>query len=333
MHPAAIILSSLCLFQPAPTTPPSSPPAATPPAAPAQPTAPAAHPPLFVGDTVETVSEGHMFVEGPCWVKGEGEKSVGFFLFCERDRDGGKVFKWSGVGTPEVWRTPTGQAIGTAVDSKGRIHQAQSESRAITRIELKDGKPGEVTVLADKIDGKRLNATNDLVVHSGGAVYFTDPAFFTPKPDLELDYLGVMRIAPDGTLAVLDKSLTAPNGLCFSPDEKTLYVNDFMANIVCAFNVRPDGTLDARRVFAELKAEDPRAKGRADGLRCDQHGNVYTSGPGGIQVFSPAGVKIGHLTVPGVSNLAFGGDDGRTLLITAGRSTFTIKTVNKGAGL
>ncbi|GJQ28691.1 MAG: gluconolactonase [Phycisphaerae bacterium] len=302
---------------PAPTTPPEAP------KAPAQPS-------LFEDDACVLVSEGHQFVEGPCWVPtAEG----GYFLFCERDQKGGTVWKWTGEGKPEVWRRPSGQAIGTAVDAKRAIYQAESDARRITRVPVNaDGTPGEAVVVADTFEGKRLNATNDLVVKSDGSVYFTDPTFFTDAKALELGFLAVFRVSPEGVVTPLDKSLQAPNGLAFSPDEKRLYVNDFRANTVHVFDVRTDGTLENGRVFATLTSDNPRARGRADGLRCDTVGNVYTTGLMGITVFSPAGEKVGELTVPGASNLAFGGKDGRQVLITAGRSVWTIKAVNKGAG-
>jgi sugar lactone lactonase YvrE len=283
---------------------------------------------IFESDRAELVSDGHMFVEGPCWVPGAG---AGFFLFCERDGEGGTVWKWTGEGKPEVWRRPSGQAIGTAVDARGYIYQAESGNRRIVRVPLVEGRAGEPEVLAERHEGRRLNATNDVVVKSDGSVYFTDPTFFTKREDLELDFLGVWRRSPTGELMVLDKSLQAPNGLCFSPDEKRLYVNDFRANEVRVFDVKEDGTLENGRVFAKLASDDPRARGRADGVRCDALGNVYTTGPAGILVFSPEGKKIGEMTVPGASNLAFGGEDGRRLLITAGRSVWTVRTKHAGA--
>lgn len=331
----AVILAALGLqaaAQPATPTTPATPSTPTIPATPPVLQAPAAPalPAMFEGDKVELVGEGYLFVEGPCWV---GTPENGFFVFCERDRESGKVWKWTGEGKPEVWRQPAGQAIGTAVDGKGNIYQAESEGRRITKLPVVDGKPGEAVLLADKFDGKRLNATNDLVVKKDGSVYFTDPSFFTQAKDLELGFLSVMRVSPEGVVTVLDKSLQAPNGLAFSPDEKRLYVNDYATNKVHVFDVRTDGTLENGRVFAELAVEGVRSSGRADGVRCDEKGNVYTTGLTGVAVFSPEGKLLGQVAVPRVSNLAFGGKDGKQILITAGGKVWTIKAVNKGAGL
>ncbi|MDX2131174.1 MAG: SMP-30/gluconolactonase/LRE family protein [Planctomycetota bacterium] len=307
---------------------------------------------IFHGE-VTLVGDGYTFTEGPCWIPGTPAAAApdekpnaqpdaksapapagtpGYFIFCDRSpADGGVVYRWTGEGKPTPWRTPAGLAIGAAVGDGTSVVFAETQDRRITRVPIVDGTPGQPTVLAASFEGKRLNATNDLVVKRDGSVYFTDPTFFTPKPALELDFNGVYRVTPDGTLTLLDRFGALPNGLCFSPDESRLYVNDFGNNKVMVYDVAPDGTLGNKRLFADLTTLGIESRGRADGLRCDVNGNVYTTGPLGIIVLSPDGAKITSLTVPNASNLAFGGSDGRTLLITAGRSVYRVNTAHAGA--
>ncbi len=292
--------------------------------------------PVLFGGAVEQVADGYTFTEGPCWVQPVTDSGTpagpGFFLFCDRSpRDGGVVYRWTTEGKPEAWRTPSGLAIGVATDARGRVYFAETQERRITRASVTPAGPGAVEVLASSFDAKRLNATNDLTVRSDGSVYFTDPTFFTPRAALELDYVGVYRISPEGVVALVDRFDGMPNGLCFSPDEKRLYVNDFNNNKVYVYDVAPDGGLSNRRLIADLTTLGIEGRGRADGIRCDELGNVYTTGPLGVIVFSPAGEKIGALVVPNASNLAFGGPDGRTMLITAGRAVFKVRTLHAGA--
>lgn len=322
----AATLTSPALAQTAPaTTPPA--PVTEPAKAPSVP----GWQDFFESDSLGAVSEGHTFTEGPCWVK---DGAAGFFVFCDRSPgNSGQVFRWNGEGSAEAWRTPSGLAIGVASDGKGTLYFAETQERRITKATMKDGKVGEATPIAEKLGGKRLNATNDVVVRRDGSVYFTDPTFFTDKKDLELDFKGVCRVGADGAVTAVDTSLSAPNGLCFSPDEKRLYVNDYMAAKVIAFDVKADGTLEGKREFADLRSFGVQGRGQADGLRCDAKGNVYTTGPGGVLVLSPEGKLEGTLAVPGPTNLAFGGKDGKTLVITAGRRVFHVRTKHAGASL
>ncbi|CAG1009261.1 gluconolactonase [Phycisphaerales bacterium] len=330
---AALTLAGIASAQDQPAKPDAEKPAQPAPAQPATPEAPKeapAGPSFFSGEYAELLSEGHTFVEGPCWVP---TKEGGFFLFCDRVKDGGKTLRWSGEGKPEDWRVPSGSAIGTAVDSQGRIYQAETQGRRITRTALQpDGKPGLTEIIADKYQSSKLNATNDLVVKKDGAVYFTDPTFFTAKEDLQMDFCGIFRAGADGKVTLLDNSVKAPNGLCFSPDESLLYVNEYSLNKVMVFDVKSDGTIENGRTFIDFGKPTPQARGRADGIRCDADGNVYTTGPLGIVVLSPKGERVGALHVMGANNLAFGGKDGKTLLITAGNKVYTIKATHKGAG-
>lgn len=332
---AALALAGLAAAQDQPARPetekPAQPATAQPAPATEQPKeAPKpAGPAFFSGEFAELVSEGHSFVEGPCWIP---TKEGGFFVFCDKGKDGGKTLRWNGEGKPEDWRVPSGGAIGTAIDSQGRVYQAETQGRRITRTAVgADGKPGLTEIVADKYQNSKLNATNDLVVKKDGSVYFTDPTFFTAKEDLQMDFCGIYRAA-DGKVTLLDNTMKAPNGLCFSPDESRLYVTDHSINKVMVFDVKSDGTLENGRSFVEFGKPTPQARGRADGIRCDSEGNVYTTGPLGIIVLNPNGERVGALQVLGANNLAFGGEDGKTLLITAGNKVYTVKTTHKGAG-
>jgi gluconolactonase len=274
------------------------------------------------------------FVEGPVWVKsaavGTGAGSAGFFAFCSLKNtttDGpGTVYKIVDAGgatsdaKPEVWFAPSNGAIGLAVDHLGRIYAAEKDTRRITRrVPDGEGAAWRVTTLAEKFEDKRLNDTNDLVVTEQGVVYFTDPNFFTKKEDLQLDVRAVYRVDGPGMVSRV-ATFKQPNGLALSPDGQTLYVNEFSEQRVMSVAIggaaagsQPVEVANLRRL-AELTGIPTR--GGADGLRVDSQGNIYTTGPGGIWVLSSTGEAKAHLPVPS-TNLAFGGPDGKTLLITA----------------
>lgn len=307
------------------------------PAPAAQPAPPSAPGPgaFFEAAQARVIGKGYAFTEGPCWVPAK-DASKGFFLFC--DVPASTVLRWDGGDdTPTPFRTPSGKALGTAVDAAGNLYFAECEGRQITRVELKEGQPQPPVVLASKIDGKRLNATNDLVVASDGSVYFTDPSFFTAKKDLELERLASHRIAKDGSVTLITDTLRAPNGIALSLDEKAVFINDFGGGKIVRVDINPDGSFAAPVTFADLralaKAHGLPERGNADGLRLDADGNIYTTGPGGILVLSPKGDLLANLPVPGASNLAFGGEDGKTLIITAGGSVLSIRTTHSGSPL
>lgn len=314
---------------------PTAPTALTAPTAPAAPAAPAPPGPgaAFVEAEAKVLAEGYSFVEGPCWVPVAGDPRGGFFVFC--DMGGDAVYKWDGEGKPEVFRKPAGKPLGAAVDHRGRLYFAESQGRRITRVTLTDGKPGEPETLADKFEGKRLNDTNDLCAGPDGAVYFTDPNYFTPKDALELDFKGVFRVTSNGHVTLITKAIRQPNGIALSLDTKALFVNQFSDAKIMKIDLKPDGGFGEPAVFADLAslAKDAGIPGRgaADGLRLDAKGNLYSTGPGGLLVVSPEGQLVANLAVPRVSNLAFGGKDGTTVLITSGTSVRTIHAKTPGA--
>jgi gluconolactonase len=190
--------------------------------------------------------------------------------------------------------------------------------------------------LADNFEGKKLNSPNDACYHSSGALYFTDPPYgLVDRMDdktKELPFQGVYRIGTDGKLTLLTKEVTRPNGIAFSPDEKTLYVasSDPDKAVWHAYPVNADGTLGAGRIFADFTKDVGKVKGLPDGMKVDVKGNLYATGPGGVLVFAPDGTHLGTLsTGQATSNCAWG-EDGSTLFITADQYIVRIKTLTKG---
>ena len=244
--------------------------------------------------------------EGPVWWQ-EG----GYLLFSDIGRN--RRMKYVPGEGASVFQEPTNFANGLTRDLQGRLVACERGTRpGVTRQEA----DGSITVIANSYRGKRLNRPNDVVVKSGGSVYFTDPG--APAPELDLDFSGVYRVSPDrGTLTLLVKDFITPNGLAFSPDESILYINDTRRRHIRAFDVQPNGVLAlaSDRVFAELKGDRP---GVPDGMKVDVEGNVYCGGAGGIWVLDPSGKHLGTIVhgAPATTNMAWGGGDWRTLYFT-----------------
>jgi len=228
---------------------------------------------------------------------------------------------------------------GLGVDKQGRLVMCEHGGRRVSRLDLKTKKR---TTLADKYMGKKLNSPNDITFHASGDIYFTDPPYGLMVKDKEgfpgqdLDFQGVYRIsAKDGKLTLLTKEMTKPNGIALSPDEKTLYVgnSDPDKAVWMKFPVRDDGTLGEGKVFYDstelVKAKKP---GLPDGMKVDQDGNLFATGPNGVWVFSPEGKHLGTI-VTGVStgNCCFG-EDGTVLYVMCDKAIGRIKTGTKGKG-
>jgi gluconolactonase len=290
---------------------------------------------------LEILASGFIWTEGPVWIK-----DGGFLAFS--DIPNNVVYKWDGKQiTPHVkpsgytGKKPRGGrpgdepgSNGLMLDAQGRLTLCEHGDRQVTRIE----KNGKKTVLADKYIGKRLNSPNDLVYHSNGDLYFTDPPYGMEKgwddPARELDFCGVYRLKTDGTLTLLTKEMTRPNGITFSPDEKTLYVANSDPDIAIwkAFPVRTDGTLGAGKVFFDSTPWVGKKKGLPDGMKVDQAGNLFATGPGGVLIFSPAGKHLGTIaTGVNTANCAFG-EDGMTLFVAADHDICRIRLSTKGRG-
>jgi gluconolactonase len=203
---------------------------------------------------------------------------------------------------------------GITLDRQGRVVFCAHGDRAIVRLE----KNGRRTILADKYEGKRLNSPNDLIYKSDGALYFTDPTAGLRNRDTdvkrELPFTGVYLLT-GGTLRLLTKDLSHPNGLAFAPDEKYLYVNVTTDKKIFRYDVQPDNTVANGKVFVNMTAD--KAPGAPDGMKVDKMGNVYCTGPGGIWIISPEAKHLGSIETPDLAtNLAFGDADGKTLFIT-----------------
>jgi gluconolactonase len=202
----------------------------------------------------------------------------------------------------------------------------EHDSRRITRLEL----DGSLTVLASSFQGRQLNRPNDVVVKSDGAIYFTDPWTNPALPNQwDLTFSGVYRLTPDlGTMTLLVEDFVIPNGLAFSPDEKILYINDSRRRLIRAFDLNPNGSLarQSDRVFADLGGPEP---GVPDGMKVDTEGNVYCGGAGGIWIMDPKGKKLGRIVhgAPATTNIAFGGDDWKTLYSPA--ATISARSTSK----
>ncbi len=276
---------------------------------------------------IEKVASGFKWPEGPVWVHS------GFLLFSEIPSavidkwiPGGKVTTYLGPAAFTLEEAATAGEPGSnglTLDKQGRLTICDQGNRRITRLE----RDGHLTVLADRYQGKRFNSPNDLVYKSDGSLYFTDPPYGLPKedkdPKKELPFSGVFRIA-GGKVTLLVKDLTHPNGLAFSPDEQYLYVdNSEPQRLYMRYKVKPDGTLGPGTVFYDL-ASTP-GENNPDGMKVDQNGNMYATGPGGIWIFSPEGKHLGTLKLSEItSNCAWGDSDGKTLYITASTSLYRI---------
>ncbi len=288
---------------------------------------------------MEKIADGFRWVEGPVW-----DRRHGYLLFSDIPRNA--VFKWEPTGRLSLFLAPSGYtgpepfagrepgANGLAFDREGRLVLAEHGDRRIARLEP----DGRKTALAERYQGKRLNSPNDLVVTSNGDVYFTDPPFGLPRafadPGKELPFSGVYRLTAAGELTLLTSELRAPNGLAFSPSERTLYVSnaDRERAVWMAWGVRDDGTLTPGRVFFDATAWARTRPGAPDGLKVDRDGHLFAAGPGGLYVFSPDGAHLGMIETGGlVSNVAWGGD-GSVLYMTADTAIYRIRLSTRGAG-
>ncbi len=285
---------------------------------------------------IEKLAGGFLFTEGPIWVPAGGD-SDGYLLFS--DPNNNLIYRWTQDGQLSIYRTKSGYSgpniseygqpgsNGLTLDNEGRLTINQHGNRRVVRLE----KNGQVTVLADNYQGKRLNSPNDLVYKSDSSLYFTDPPFGLPKffddPRKELPHSGVFRVSPDGkNLQLLTTELNGPNGLAFSPDEKYFYVDnwDEKKKVILRYEVKADGTLANGKVFFDMTSAP--GEDALDGMKVDQKGNLYVSGPGGLWIISPEAKHLGTIIGPEhPHNMAWGDDDGKTLYLCAQSGLYRIR--------
>jgi len=262
---------------------------------------------------VEKVAHGFRFTEGPAWSRD------GYLLFS--DIPGGKIMKHTPEGATEVFREASNGAAGNAFDTQGRLYTCETHARRVTRTDKK----GRIEVLADKYDGKRLNAPNDIVVSKSGHVYFTDPAFGNQQDMRELDFYGVYHITPKGQLSVIAKPSGRPNGISLSPNGRILYVANSDERNIRAYDVDHDGEVSNERAAVS------NIDGIPLGIHTDEKGNLYVAAKG-IAVYSPAGKRMATIPVAETpANCAFGDSDLQTLYITARTSLYRVRLDAKGS--
>ena len=268
---------------------------------------------------VEQLGTGFGFTEGPVW-----SAAASRLVFSDMKHD--HMRSWTETGGIATFRKPCNKANGNTLDHQGRIVSCEHTTSRVVREEC----DGSIVVLASHYDGRELNSPNDIVVVADGAIYFTDPTYGRIREELgllrdpKLSYRGVYRIPPAGGLQLLADDFEQPNGLCFSTDEKRLYVNDTVRGHIRVFEVAPDGTLSNSRVWATLSGEGP---GVADGMKTDVRDNIYCTGPGGIHVFNPQADCLGVIKLPErPANFTWGGADFRTLFATATTSLYRLRT-------
>lgn len=273
-----------------------------------------------VGTSVdfETLGTGFLFTEGPLWHPRER-----FLLFS--DMPGDHLRKWNARDGVTTFRKPCNKSNGLTWDRQGRLLACEHATSRVTRAEP----DGSITIVASHYGGRELNSPNDIVVKSDGGIYFTDPSYgrmdyYGVQREPQLDFRGVYRAEPNGVpLKLLAADFAQPNGLCFSLDEKTLFVNDTERRHIRAFDVLSDGTIANSRVWAETVGT---GAGAPDGMKIDSVGNLYCCGPGGIHVFDPGAVCLGVIRVPELTaNFAWGDEDFCSLFITASTSLYRIR--------
>jgi len=286
---------------------------------------------LLIGQETKLCS-GFGFTEGPVWIAGDNA-----LVFS--DIPGNTMHRWRpGQASAEVYRKPSGWSNGMTLDAQGRVLVCEHGGRRVSRADYAN--PTSTESLASEWTGKKLNSPNDIVVHSSGAIFFTDPAygvdsgrspsFGAPGQQQELDFQGVYRIDPDVKLGLVEpEGFSQPNGLAFSPDESVLYIGDSQERRIWRYAAKPDLTLGDRTLFVDQHADSRR--GAPDGMKVDADGRLWTTGAGGVSVHAAEGKYLGVFELDEhAANLTFGGASFSTLFMTAGTSVYSIETKVRG---
>lgn len=289
---------------------------------------------------LERLADGFEWTEGPAW-----RSSGGYLVFSDIPRN--TVYRWQEGEGLSVFLRPAGYigndaaglelgTNGLVFDSQDRLVMADHGNRQIARLDESDYTR---TTLADRFEGKRLNSPNDLVIHSNGDIYFTDPPYglegLNESPAKELDFNGVFRLGTGGELTLVTRELSFPNGIALSPDERTLYVavSDPENPVWMAYDVAPGGEVSGGRVLFDATALVREGReGVPDGMTVDRQGNLFASGPGGVLVISPEGRHLGTIMTGRATSNATFGDDGSSLYITADMDLMRIRLTTMGLG-
>lgn len=289
--------------------------------------------------SIEKLAEGFDWSEGPVWMK-----KGNYLLFSDvpsncvymwREGEGITLFLRPSGYTGSIPRGGEPGSNGLTVDSQSRLVLCQHGDRRVARLERK----GEFKILAEYYKNRRFNSPNDLIYHSNGDLYFTDPPYGLMKqnddPAKEMLINGVYRVKPDGEVTLLIDNLSFPNGIAFSPDEKILYVaiSDPKRPVIMAYDVMRDGTVRNGRVFIDTtKLMTPDRKGLPDGLKVDKQGNLFATGPGGVLVIGPDGAHLGTINTGEATANCGWGEDGSVLYITADMYLCRVQTNTRGLG-
>jgi gluconolactonase len=279
---------------------------------------------LDVDGEVAQIGTGFKFTEGPIW-NAESE----YLLFS--DMPGDVRRRWTEAdGVSEVMN-PANKCNGMVYDAGGNLLVCEHSTSSLVR----EAPDGSREAIATHFRGKELNSPNDVITRSDGSIYFSDPWYgrmpvFGVERERELGFQGVYRIAPSGSgpeLVVGEDEFEMPNGLCFSPDESLLYINDTPNARIRVYDMGDDGSPANGRLFIGDIGDGEVDHGAPDGMKCDERGNIWVTGPGGVWVINPAGEHIGVVEVPEVvGNLAWGGPGWRTLFIPSSTSVYSIQT-------
>lgn len=267
---------------------------------------------------VKRLATGMQFTEGPVWVAASG----GYLVFSDIPAD--ELKKWTSQNGLTTFRKPSQNANGNTVDREGRLLTCEHSGRRVSRLEA----DGQLQMVVDRFDGKKFNSPNDVAVKSDRTIWFTDPDYGLGGKSHDYEGCFVFRFDPKThTLAVLAKDFDKPNGICFSPDEKKLFVADSgKPHHIRVFDVQKGGAVEGGAVFCQID------NGLPDGIRCDAAGRVWSSAGDGVHIFAPDGKLIGKILIPeSPANLCFGGADGKTLFITARNSLYALPVQVKGA--
>ena len=295
---------------------------------------------------IEMLASGLDWSEGPVWVPKNGTQpgGGGYLLFSDVPRN--HVMKWKEGEGLSLFLQPSGYtglgeyspepgSNGLNLNSKGELVSCEHGDRRLSVLTRGGGK----RTLADNFEGKRFNSPNDSTLDKAGNIYFTDPPYGLPKgpqdtETREIPWNGIYKLAPNGTVTLMSKEMTFPNGITLSPDQKTLYVSqsDPKAAIWKAFPIRPDGTLGASRILADVTSMVPEHRGLPDGMKTDTGGHLWAVGPGGVHVMTPEGKLLARIdTKMACGNCCFG-DDGSWLYICSDAFVVRVKTKVKGTG-